>query len=204
MAQHLTRKAVLKLNVTNHGLSDQIHDDIKVRIHNNNFLLRQSQDGSNYKNHVALPQSIVQKDLMFSIAQMDKQPQQFAFEDVFASEKGQMLQQVSNSTNAPKKQNMTNDFAPEHNQLLDLDLDEQIEEQKRTLDPKLTNEFQINGLKARESRIVEIPVFLKDPKALPGFYKNFDGVIETTVQYYEFATSTTPKNQVLVFPEIKK
>jgi hypothetical protein len=31
-------------------------------------------------------------------------------------------------------------------------------------DPKLTNEFQINGLKARESKIIEIPVLLKDPK----------------------------------------
>lgn len=100
---------------------------------------------------------------------------------------------------------MTIDYAPEHMQLLDLNLDinQEIDEQKRAMDPKLTNEFQINGLKARESRIVEIPVFLKDPKSLPGFYKNFDGVIETSIQYYEFATSTTPKNQVLVLPELK-
>lgn len=91
---------------------------------------------------------------------------------------------------------MTNDFAPENMSLVDLelDIDQQIEEQKRALDPKLTNEFQINGMKARESKIIEIPVYLKDPKSLPGFYKNFDGVIETTIQYYEFATSTTPKN----------
>jgi hypothetical protein len=77
MAQHLTRKAVLRLNVTNHGLSDQIHDDMKVRIHNNNMLLKQANDGSNYKNHVAMPQSLIQQDLMFDIAQMDKDPQMY-------------------------------------------------------------------------------------------------------------------------------
>lgn len=124
MAQHLTRKAILRLNVTNHGLSDQIHDDMKVRIHNNNLLLKEADDGSNYKNHVALPQSMVQKDLMFSIAQMDKNPEMFGFTDEFASEKLQSLQQVSNSTNEFKKSNITNDFAPQSMELVDIDLDE--------------------------------------------------------------------------------
>ena len=108
------------------------------------------------------------------------------------------MSQVFNSS----KDNYKNDFGPQNTMLLDIDTDER--NTKKVLDPKLTNEFQINGLKARESKIIEIPVFLKDPKSLPGFYKNFDGVIETTIQYFEFATSTTPRNQVLIFPEIKK
>ena len=34
---HSKNKAVLELNVTNHGLSDQIHDDIKITIDNKNM-----------------------------------------------------------------------------------------------------------------------------------------------------------------------
>jgi predicted RNA-binding protein len=89
-------------------------------------------------------------------------------------------------------------------ELLDMQVEEQADsDRKHMADPKLTNEFQINGLKARESKIIEIPVLLKDPKQLAGFYKNYDGVLETTVQYNEFATSTVAKNAVLIFPEIK-
>lgn len=45
----VNNKAVIRLNVTNHGMSDQIHDDIKLRIHNANFLLSKSDDGSLYQ-----------------------------------------------------------------------------------------------------------------------------------------------------------
>jgi hypothetical protein len=34
---HSKNKAILSLNVTNHGLSDQIHDDIKIRLDNKNI-----------------------------------------------------------------------------------------------------------------------------------------------------------------------
>lgn len=61
---------------------------------------------------------------MFSIAQMDKNPEMFGFTDEFASEKLQSLQQVSNSTNEFKKSNITNDFAPQSMELVDIDLDE--------------------------------------------------------------------------------
>ena len=54
----ITSKILLKLNVTNHGLADQVHDDILLKIHNKNFLLLQSDDGSLYKK--SRPQSLVQ------------------------------------------------------------------------------------------------------------------------------------------------
>jgi hypothetical protein len=66
----------------------------------------------------------------------------------------------------------------------------------------LTKDFFVNGLKARSSKVVEIPVLLRDPQSLAGFYKNFNGSLETTIQYNEFATSTVAKNAILVFPEI--
>lgn len=42
-------KIMLKLNVTNHGLSNQVHDDIMLKIHNMNFMLLSEDDGSLYE-----------------------------------------------------------------------------------------------------------------------------------------------------------
>jgi len=36
-----------------------------------------------------------------------------------------------------------------------------------------TPEYQINGLKARSSQIVDIPIYLRDPEEIPGFYDHF-------------------------------
>ena len=91
-------------------------------------------------------------------------------------------------------------------ELLDVDVEEMTENERKhrvqSREAPITKEFYINGLKARSSQVVEIPVLLRDPQSLAGFYKNFNGSLETTIQYNEFATSTVAKNAILVFPEI--
>ena len=44
-----TNHVTLKLNVTNHGLSDQVHDDIALFMHNKQFKLKLSDNGSLYQ-----------------------------------------------------------------------------------------------------------------------------------------------------------
>ena len=128
-------------------MSDQIHDDIKLRIHNANFLLAKSDDNSLYqKKGDMYSESLVQVDMESELEQ-------------------ELMEQFGRA-----------DYTPE---------------------------YQINGLKARSSMIVDIPIFLRDPENLNGFYDHFNGALETTVSYAEFATSTDTKHKVLVFNEIK-
>ena len=58
LSQKVSNKILLKLNVTNHGLSDQVHDDIALYIHNKNFKLLKPDDGSLYQTQK--PMSLVQ------------------------------------------------------------------------------------------------------------------------------------------------
>lgn len=56
-----------------------------------------------------------------------------------------------------------------------------------------TNFYDVHGLNARTSQVYEIPVHLVDPPELPGMYKNYNGSLETSVEYKEFATSIKTK-----------
>ena len=56
--EDISIKILLKVNVTNHGLADQVHDDILLKIHNNKFNLLKSNDNSLYTS--SRPQSLVQ------------------------------------------------------------------------------------------------------------------------------------------------
>ena len=56
------------------------------------------------------------------------------------------------------------------------------------------NAYYLNGLKARSSKVFDIEVFLDDPSDLPGMYKNYNGSLETIIEYPEFASSSGAKN----------
>ena len=65
------------------------------------------------------------------------------------------------------------------------------------------NYFYINGLKARSSQPYYIRIQLQDPPKHEGFYQNWKGVLETTVEFDEFATSVASKQQDMVFEPVK-
>ena len=62
-----------------------------------------------------------------------------------------------------------------------------------------SNMFFLNGIKARSTKVIEIPVFLKDPEELKGMYLNFNGFLETTVEYRKYASSASTSNKLLAF-----
>jgi hypothetical protein len=61
------------------------------------------------------------------------------------------------------------------------------------------NYFFINGLKRRSSQIYNIPVDLINPPGHEGFYDNYNQQIETTLEFDEFITSNSSKNEFVVF-----
>jgi len=61
------------------------------------------------------------------------------------------------------------------------------------------NYYYLNGLKRRSSTIVEVPVLLVDPRGFAKFYDAYSGSIETNIEYHEFVTSTSPKNEIVSF-----
>ena len=62
-----------------------------------------------------------------------------------------------------------------------------------------SNMFFLNGIKARSSKVIEIPVFLQDPAELKGMYLNFNGFLETTVEYRKYASAASTSNKLLAF-----
>jgi hypothetical protein len=133
--------ATLYINVTNHGLSDQVHDDIKILINNKNVRVL-----SNGK-----------QDRVHSLLQTDSDNQSSL--DNLETYGKDVLQKSQ---------------------------------------PK-TNYIYLNGLKRRTSSVLEIPVLLVDPRGFAKFYDAYSGSIETNVEYHEFLTSTSPKNEIVSF-----
>ena len=62
--------------------------------------------------------------------------------------------------------------------------------------------FFLNGLKARSSKVFEIPVYLVSPKGYKHFYDQFSGPLQTTFEFKEFVTSTKSKYEVLSFKKL--
>lgn len=102
--------------MTNHGLSDQIHDDIKIKIGN----------------------------LQLAVSKSMRKSQ---LENVF-------LESPSNRNSKYK--------------VLQNDL-------------KDVNFFYINGLKARSTKTIAIPVKLTDPSGYDGFYNTYTGDLTTNI-----------------------
>lgn len=48
-------------------------------------------------------------------------------------------------------------------------------------DRKELNFFYLNGIKARSSKVIGIPVVLKDPEGFNGFYKTFKGDLTSNI-----------------------
>lgn len=133
-------KALLLLNVTNHGLSDQIHDDQKIRINNKNLKVDLHHNGG---------------------------PPEF-YEQV-----------VSQRMATVRSASVLGVQEPHY------------------------NFFFLNGLKARSSKVFEIPVYLVSPKGYKHFYEQFTGPLQTTFEFKEFVTSTNSKYEVLSFKKLE-
>jgi len=58
-------------------------------------------------------------------------------------------------------------------------------------------------LKARSSKIFDIKVLLMGPKSQPNFYDNFNDLLDTNIEFKEFATSTHPMTQAITFKPMK-
>ena len=65
------------------------------------------------------------------------------------------------------------------------------------------NYFYLNGLKARSSKVFEVPILINDPVGFPGFYTESKGPLETNIQFKEFASSVDFKNIMVDFEELK-
>lgn len=69
---------------------------------------------------------------------------------------------------------------------------------------EIPNLYFINGLKARSSKTYDIDVILSEPDEFPNLYKNYNGALETIVEFPEFAASAKHQNRLLVFENKKE
>ena len=60
--------------------------------------------------------------------------------------------------------------------------------------------YFINGLKKRQSTIIQVPIDIENLQDNPNFFRTYEGNLETVIKYKEFyATGNDYKNQILIF-----
>ena len=74
--------------------------------------------------------------------------------------------------------------------------------------PKVKADFLVNGLKARSTKRIEIPVILSkdaiDPQTKKAVFDTYDGPISSTFEFQKSETSTEQTFNTLLFMKIEK